>query len=881
MPTPLLRSPFAWLLATSLGCSLSITSLAPSGATAAEPEITFEQHIRPLLKAHCFHCHGEEQKVEGRLDLRLRRTAVAGGESGPGIIPGQPDASRLYQRIRDGEMPPKGKLTDEEKSLVARWIAGGAAVKGPEPDDPNAVSDITDDERNFWAFQRVFRPALPTVSAPAKLRSPIDAFLLQKLEAQQLTFAPPAAKATLLRRLSFDLWGLPPAPEEVAEFEQDDAPDALARAVDRWLASPRYGERYGRHWLDAAGYADSDGYSETDPVRKYSYKYRDWVIRALNADRPFDEFYMEQLAGDELASPPYTNLTPDSIDRLVATGFLRTVPDGSSSGVAPKESGNAVMAETIKVVSTSMLGMTVGCAQCHNHRYDPIPQTDYYRMRAIFEPALDWKKWRNPQQRLISLYTDADRAQAAAIEAEAVMLEGARQAVQLDYIQRTADHELAKIAGDRSNAARAARDTPAAKRTPEQQQLIKEFPAVNVDAGSLYLYDAAAAADLKKRSEDIAAVRAKKPVEDFLAPLTEIPGHLPTTAVFDRGDPDVPKAIVPPGDLSVVSTAPFLEKDPERPTSGRRLAFAKHLTNGQHPLVARVLVNRLWMHHFGRGIVATPGDFGKLGARPTHPELLDWLADRFVAKDGPIGGWSAKRFHREAILSTAWRQSSRREPAVEARDPDNQWWSRMPIRRLEAESLRDAVLAVNGMLNLKAYGPPIPVMEDDVGQIVIGIENKNGENRPGPIIPMHGEDYRRSLYVQVRRTRPLGVLDAFDLPTLEPNCTGRSQSTVAPQSLLLMNSDFALEQSAKLAHRLALDAGENRDAFIRNAFTTVFGRLPSADEMTKTRAFIARQIDAYAAQPKEKPDQAIDATMLALASFCQALLSSNEFLYVD
>jgi len=865
----------------AVSLSLIVASVANRPAAGAEEEISFEKHIRPLFKAHCFHCHGEDGKREGKLDLRLRRTAVAGGETGPAILPGQPDASHLYQRIRDGEMPPKGKLTDQEKSLVARWIAGGAVVLRPEPEDPNAVGDITEAERTYWAFQPVRRPPLPIVANSSLLRSPVDAFLLEKLEAQQLSFAPAADRVRLLRRVAFDLWGLPPTPQEVEDFLQDASPDALSRVVDRWLASPRYGERWGRHWLDVAGYADSDGYSETDPVRAYSYKYRDWVIRELNADRPFNEFLVDQLAGDELVPPPYANLNPESIDRLVATGFLRTVPDGSSSGVAPKESGNAVIAETIKVVSTSLLGMTVGCAQCHNHRYDPIPQSDYYRMRAVFEPALDWKQWRNPQQRLVSLYTDADRAQAAAIEAEAVKLEGARQARQLDYILRTLDLELAKIAGERSDAARTARDTPAAKRTPEQQQLLKEFPSVNVDAGSLYLYDAAAAADLKKQAEDIAAVRAKKPVEDFLAPLTEVVGHVPTTAIFDRGDPDNPKAVVPPGDLSIVSTAPFLAKDPDRPTSGRRLAFAKHLTSGQHPLVARVLVNRLWQHHFGRGIVATAGDFGKLGTKPTHPELLDWLADRFVANDGPLGGWSAKRFHRELMLSTAYQQSSRRESAAEAKDPDNQLWSRMPVRRLEAESLRDAVLTVNGMLNLKAFGPPIPVMEDDVGQIVIGIENKNGENRPGPIIPMHGEDYRRSVYVQVRRTRPLGVLDAFDLPTLEPNCTGRSQSTVAPQSLLLMNSDFVLEQSDKLAERLALEAGENRDAFVRNAFSTVFGRAPTEAEHRATIAFIARQIEAYAAQPKEKPDQKVDATRLALASFCQALLSSNEFLYVD
>ncbi len=871
----------------------AVVTLSAGLAAAADPSLTYEEHIRPLFKAHCFHCHGEDGKKEGGLDLRLRRLAVAGGESGAAIVAGEPNASRLFQRIRDGEMPPKSKLSAAEIGLIERWIAAGASVRSAEPADPAAVGDITEIERSYWAFQPTQRRSVPTVRQPAAVRTPVDAFLLEKLEARALSFAPPADAATRLRRLAFNLTGLPPTAEETAEFtaavtvagaanagsanesSTDASPDAWARAVDRWLASPRYGERWGRHWLDAAGYADSEGYTETDPVRPYAFKYRDYVIRAFNSDRPLDSFIVEQLAGDELVPLPHANLSDEDRERLIATGFLRTVPDGSASGVAPKEAGNAVVAETIKVVTTSLLGMTVGCAQCHNHRYDPIPQTDYYRMRAIFEPAMDWKRWRPPAQRLVSLATDADRARSADIEAEAKRLEGQRQAKQLEYIQRTADRQLGRIPGDRVDAARLARDTPAAKRTPEQQQLIKEFPSVNVDAGSLYLYDSAAAADLKKESERIEAFRATKPVEDFISCLTEVPGHLPPTQLHDRGDPDFPKQELPPGDLSVVSTAPFSAKDPATPTSGRRLAFARHLTNGQHPLVGRVLANRFWMHHFGRGIVATAGDFGKLGAPPTHPELLDWLADRLATDHA----WSVKRWHRDILLSTAYQQSSERREDAETRDPDNQLWSRMSVRRLEAEAIRDAILAVNGSLNLKAHGPAVPVMEDDVGQIVIGIENKNGENRPGPIIPMHGEDHRRSVYVQVRRSRPLGVLDAFDLPTLEPNCTGRAQSTVAPQALMLMNSEFLLEQAGVLADQLLREAGPDPAQQTRRGFERVFGRAPTDRELARTVAFLARQTAAYAAKRVDNTSPAD--SRLALASFCQALLSASEFLYVD
>ncbi|MFM7074435.1 MAG: PSD1 and planctomycete cytochrome C domain-containing protein [Planctomycetota bacterium] len=902
---PTIRKLAAGLLA------LACASLATSLATAADTPISYEEHIRPLFKAHCFYCHGEGGKKEGGLDLRLRRLALAGGESGAAITPGDANASRLFQRVRDGEMPPKSKLSAAELQLLERWISAGAPARAAEPADPAAVGDITDLERSYWAFQPIRRHSVPTVRHSADVRTPIDAFLLEKLEARELRFSPPADPTTRLRRLAFNLTGLPPTADDLADFAEPaataragtaspndsspghDAPDAWSRAVDRWLASPRYGERWGRHWLDAAGYADSEGYTETDPVRPYAYKYRDYVIRSFNSDRPLDTFIVEQLAGDELVPLPRANLSEDDRERLIATGFLRTAPDGTASGVAPKEAGNAVVAETIKVVSTSLLGMTVGCAQCHNHRYDPIPQTDYFRMRAIFEPAMDWKRWRPPAQRLVSLATDADRTRSAEIEAEARLLEGQRQAKQLEYIQRTADRQLGRIPIDRVDAARLARDTLAAKRTPEQQQLIKEFPSVNVDAGSLYLYDSAAAADLKKEAERIEAFRATKPVEDFISCLTEVPGHLPTTQLHERGDPDFPKQELPPGDLSVVSTAPFPAKDPASPTSGRRLAFAKHLTSGQHPLVGRVLANRFWMHHFGRGIVATAGDFGKLGAPPTHPELLDWLAEQLAIDRG----WSLKRWQREIVLSTAYQQSSSRRDDAESRDPDNQLWSRMSVRRLEAEAIRDAILAVNGSLNLKAHGPAIPVMEDDVGQIVIGIENKNGENRPGPIIPMHGDDYRRSVFVQVRRSRPLGVLDAFDLPTLEPNCTGRAQSTVAPQALMLMNSEFLLEQAGVLADQLLRDAGPDPAAQTRRGFERVFGRSPTDRELTRTVAFLARQTAAYSTKRLETAANGAAGTAgaagnpaapatpaderLALASFCQALLSSSEFLYVD
>ena len=855
--------------------------------------LTFEKQIRPIFKAHCFHCHGEGDKLKGNLDVRLRRLIVQGGDSGPGLVPEHPQESLLFERIEAGEMPPGDKkLTAAQVALIGRWIASGAKTAAPEPEQIGDELPLTDEERSFWAFQPVRRPAPPAVKGQERVRNPIDAFLLARLEAQQLGFSPDADRPTLLRRAYFDLLGLPPSPADAALFLADDAPGAWERLIDRLLASPHYGERWGRHWLDVAGYADSDGYTPEDTVRRYAYKYRDYVIRAFNADKPFDEFIREQLAGDEQVSGDYRNLTAESIEKLVATGFLCMGPDGTASGVDQNVARNQVMAETIKIVSTSLLGLSVGCAECHNHRYDPIPQTDYYRMRAIFEPAYDWKNWRSPPQRLISLYTDADRQAAAQVEAEAVQLEAQRTKKQDEYILKTFNAQLEKAPEASRELLRVAFTTPVAQRTPEQVQLLKDNPMLNVTAGSLYLYDKAAADDLKKDAEQIAAVRAKKPVEEFIRVLNEVPGQVPATFVFNRGDFAQPKQQVEPGALSVLALANPSEipvNSPALPTTGRRTAFARALTSGEHPLLGRVLVNRFWMHHFGRGIVGTPGDFGFLGERPSHPELLDWLAADFVA-----GGWRLKRLHRLILTSTAYRQSAQRSTELDTVDPDNRLLGRMSIRRMEAETVRDAILTVSGRLNPKLFGPPVPIMEDEVGQIVVGIENKNGENRPGPVLPMFGEEFRRSLYVQVRRTRPLALLDVFDAPIMEPNCELRTASTVTPQSLMLMNSGFVVTHSEQFAERVRSEAGtDDLAAQVNLAWRIAFCSDPSPADLEQSLAYLAAQTEAFrSSAPGTVAAAGSDASTVpsatgtdpsfqALATFCQSLISANPFLYVE
>ncbi|HUQ70444.1 MAG TPA: DUF1549 and DUF1553 domain-containing protein, partial [Planctomycetaceae bacterium] len=580
------------------------------------------------------------------------------------------------------------------------------------------------------------------------------------------------------------LIGLPPTAEQVQAFVADPSVGAWERLLDELLQSPHYGERWARHWLDAVGYADSDGVTQDDRVRPYAYKYRDYVVKVLNADKPFNEFLVEQLAGDELVPPPHTNLAPEQIDKLIATGYLRMAADGTAGGVDQDLARNQVMTDTIRIVSTSLLGLSVACAQCHDHRYDPIPQHDYYALRAVFEPALDWKTWQNPQQRLVSLYTDADRAKAAEVEQEVQTVAKERNEKQTVYMGAALEKELEKHPAELRDRLREAAQTPKDKRSPEQQQLLKERPSVDISPGVLYQYDQAAADDLKKFDTRIAEIRTKKPPEDFISPLTEPAGHQPVTYLFHRGDYRQQKSAVAPGDLQIAipDGAEFAipADDPQLPTTGRRLAYAKWLTNGRHPLLARVLVNRFWMHHFGRGLVGTPGDFGKLGEQPTHPELLDWLADEFMAR-----GWSLKTFHKQVMMSAVYQQSARRDTAKDAVDADNLLLGRMSVRRLDAESIRDRILAVNGTLSPELFGPPVGVKPDDTGMIVVD-----------------GNSTRRSLYIQQRRSQPVALMTTFDAPVMEVNCERRPSSTVAGQALLLMNNEFLLQQSRVLAERV-------------------------------------------------------------------------------
>jgi len=839
-----------------------LTIAAP--VTAADPP-SFERDVRAVLKAYCLDCHGGSEKPAGKLDLRLKRFAIAGGTSGPAVVPGDAAKSLLVERMKSEEMPPAGKKVPAAQiAVVERWIAAGAPTLRDEPTSLPPGLGISDEERAYWFYQPLTRPTPPT-GPTDRVRTPIDAFVLAKLRERGFGFNPDADRATLIRRAAFDLTGLPPTAAEVAAFVSDPAPDAYEKLLGRLLASPAYGERWGRHWLDTVGYADSEGDGPADTPRPHAWRYRDYVIRSLNTDKPLDRFVTEQLAGDELVPRPWTDLKPEHAEVLAATGFLRTVPDGGL------DAAQQVVADALQVIGSALLGTSVGCARCHDHRYDPVPQEDYFRLRAVFEPAFDPAAWRRPGERLVRLTSTADQAKAAAVDAEAAKLQSELDTARTAAVKAAFENELAKFPAADRDKLRSAFATEAGKRTPEQARLVATNPKLNITPGVLYQYDETTDKKLKAMDAAIKAKRATRPAETHVAVTTEVPGKVPATKLFHRGDPKQPKGPdLAPGDLTVLASPgrrfDLPAKDANSPTTGRRLAFARHLTDGTHPLFGRVMANRLWLHHFGRGIVDTPGEFGKLGQPPTHPELLDWLATEL-----PRQGWSLKKLHKLLMTSTVYRQSSRRDPARDAADAANALYGRYPVRRLEAEAIRDRMLTTAGRLDRTPFGPPVPVAEDAVG-----------------LIDAPDDKPRRSVYLQQRRTKPVGLLVAFDAPAGELSCDRRQATTNAPQALALMNGDFTLKQASHVAARVRAGAAHPPAALAvagaaavppaprlaATAWELAYQRAPDPDELRLAATFLRDRTAA-------RRGGSADPELAALTDLCQQLLASNEFLYVD
>lgn len=854
-------------------CTLAVTS---HGADAV---LTFEKDVRPIVKAHCTHCHGEEEKPKGDVDLRLRRFMD------DLIIPGDPAKSKLVEVIRSGEMPEEGKpLTAEQLAVIEKWITQGAKTAKAEPLALAPGPLISDEDREYWAFQPVKRPSVPKPADASQVRTPVDAFVIAKLGEKNLKLAPEADRRTLIRRVTLDLTGLLPTPEEVEAFVADKSPLAYEQLVDRLLASKSYGERWARHWLDVVGYADSNGFSEADSVRPHAWRYRDYVIRAMNDDKPWSEFIQEQLAGDELAGATHADyqqavLDPKRTDQLIATAFMKLAPDGT--GDAPEDqklAANQTIAEQMKVMTSSLMGLTVACAQCHDHRYDPISQVDYYRMRAIFDPAYFWQGWRSPNNRLYSLYTPEERAKASEIEKKAADINREAQAMSKKFLDEIFEVEIKKVPEAEQAAFRVARATPKDKQTAEQKALIKKYPSA-LATYSLDLYDKKKQDLVDAKVAEATKLRATKPAEGFIMAITEVKQNMPPSHLFNRGDHEQPKQVVEPGELSIIAQP---EIEPLKPvktiggSTGRRLAYAQWLTSGKHPLVARTLVNRFWLNHMGRGIVNTPGDFGRLGELPTHPELLDYLADEFVK-----GGWKLKPLHRLILLSATYRQSSVNEPSLRA-DPENRLYARFKLRRLDAEALRDSMLAATGVLVPTSYGPPSGIGRDPQGRVVTGIDK--GTITANKVDPAGEADFRRSIYVQVRRSKPVTVLDTFDAPTMTPNCEMRSQTTVAPQSLLLMNDTFVLENARRLADRVVKEFPNDQRKQLDRAWQLLFGKPATEADLTRSIAYIEAQTKAlkdYHHSIQHPKGVVPNPPQEAFASLCQILCSSNRFLYVE
>ena len=858
-------------------------------------QVTERDVMVPILHVRCVVCHGR-RKQEGGLDVRTRASLLKGGKSGPAIIPGKPDESLLIKRIVAEEMPPLEfqqayavrPVTSVELEKLRQWIAAGARTGPEEVLEVGSGPDplVSEEDRQFWSFQPPKRPRVPQVRQKHLARTPIDAFLLEKLEAKGLSFSPEGDRLVLMRRAYFDLIGLPPEPKEIEAYLRDRRPDAYERMIERLLASPHYGERWARYWLEAAGYADSEGSSELDLIRPHAYRYRDYVIRSLNSDKPYDQFLVEQIAGDELFDyKSAKELTPEELDQLVATGFMRFAPDGTfdvTQNFIPRRLD--VLADQVNIFSSTVMGLTMGCAQCHSHKYDPLPQRDYYRFTAIFRTAYDPYDWLIPNEtsfgngvdlpkRRLARVPEEERREAEAfnapIQEEIKRLERSLEEKARPLREKLFAEKLAKLPQALRADVQKALDTPAEKRNATQKYLVEKFEAsLKMETGELE----ERFADFKEEAETIkqAIEAAKKKLrpDPSIRALFDMGGEPTPTYVLRRGDYLNPGPLVQPGVPSALrdGLAPYKVIKPPwtTETSGRRLALARWLVQPNHPLTARVMVNRIWQHHFGTGLVATPGDFGHTGARPSHPELLDWLATEFVRQ-----GWSPKGMHKLIMTSAAYRQSSRFDASRHGGDPDSVLLSRFPLRRLDADALRDSILKVAQRLDTAPVGPPDEVEVRPDGEVVS---------------KCLGAGCRRSIYMLQRRSTPLTMLQAFDAPQLDPNCLKRAHSTVSSQALQLSNSNMVRNNARYFAGRVMDAVGGDVEKQIERVYLTALSRWPSVEEREKageeirelTRHWLDQLEKDVPAGPKEAKAQ-----WEALATFCHAILNSAEFIYVD
>jgi hypothetical protein len=769
----------------------------------------------------------------------------------------------------------------------ASWFFLGlatlASAAEPKPDTPAVAPPerFTAEQREHWAYQPPARPDVPQTKESGWARNPIDRFILAGLESVEFRHAPEADRVALLRRVTFDLTGLPPTPEEVEAFRTDARPDAYERLVDRLLGTSRYGERWAQHWLDLAHYADSNGF-ELDAERPDSWRYRDWVVQALNDDMPYDQFVTLQLAGDEVA--------PGDASALIATGFGRCGPrDLVGGNIDPVVNRQTELTEITGTVGSVFLGLTIGCARCHDHKFDALPTTDYYRLQSFFAA---------------SRMDEVPIASKPEIEAfERAKTDVAKQTAPLRQRMGEIEAPYRKTLLDQKKAMltpteRAVMAVPAKQRTPAQKRLAEGL-ATTLKVS----WEEVAEAVARNPADYAERERLKRAIQTNESTLPPPPAHAtalidkkpaaPETFVARRGDPKTRGPRVEPRPPGVILAAQPAEAfaagsiTATKSTTGRRAALAKWLTRPDNPLTARVIVNRLWQHHFGRGIVATPSDFGVRGEPPSHPELLDWLAAELVAQD-----WRLKPIHRLMVTSAAYRQASVMAPAELARsqaadDPDNTLLWRMNRRRVEAESLRDAMLCVSGDLNPRAGGRGVLVPIEKEVEDLIFTEAEVVDLWPET--PDPAEHARRSLYLYRKRNVRYPMFDAFDAPDTQSACPQRSVSTHALQALVLLNSEFAIDRAKALTGRLFREAPMKTDDRLARAYLLVLAREPKRSEVEQGRAFLAAQTDylrraAAEGRPLARatfvPEGSDPAEAAAWVDFALAMLNRNEFLYV-
>jgi len=835
---------------------------------ASADAVFFETQVRPILAAQCYSCHGPKIQQAG-LRLDSREGLLRGMSGRPAVTPGDPASSPLIAVLSHAgaiKMPPQGKLPQPAIDTLAEWVKQGA------PWGASSSGDSKPETRNpklpLWSFQPLRSGPAPKVKNPKWVRTPVDAFILAALEAKGLAPAPPVDRRKLIRRVTFDLTGLPPTPEEVEAFVADPDPKAYEALVERLLASPAYGERWARHWLDVARYADSNG-QEGDQDRPTAYHYRDFVIRALNEDMPFDTFARWQLAGDEYE--------PDNPQAVAATGFLTagfyTVLNVPMEEEKIRNRYNE-LDDVLSTTGAAFLGLTVGCARCHDHKFDPIPTKDYYRLLAAFN-AGDRAEVPLLPRAEAAQRRDAERTWKGRLDAARKELDAwlAEQKKPLTQQLRNARIDALPL-GEPEKAL--LRDSPA---DPKARELARKYEknlrVEDRDYRPLLTeaqqnrWDVLATAVRRIEAEKPAPIPTALAMADFGAQPRE-------TWLLDRGDLHFKKEPVQLGFLTALTHgrspadywADAKARGDRKDTTYQRRALADWMTDprqGAGALLARVQVNRLWQHHFGEGLVRTVNDFGRQGEAPSHPALLEWLASELVR-----GGWRLKPIHRLLVTSAAYRQGAAFSARAARVDPDNRLlWRRRPLR-IEAESYRDAMLAVAGTLNPQRYGPAFkpPVQPE-------AIQARNVKDPYPEDAQDAPETRRRTVYMFHKRVVQYPLLQAFDGPDAAASCGRRSITTVAPQALAVLNEPFVRLRSGEFARRL-LAAETEPAAQVQAAYRLALGRSPSPMELEASVRFLEQQTTRRAAR-----DTGADPKLLALTDFAQVIFGLNEFLYVD